>query len=54
MFIGIWQIILILVIIFLIFGPKRLSALGKSLGEALKDFKKAIEDKKEEKKDKET
>ena len=53
MSIGIWQIILILIIVFLIFGPKRLQALGKSLGEAIKGLRKAVDedDKKEEKKD---
>ena len=44
MSIGIWQIILILIIVFLIFGPKRLSALGKSLGEAIKGLRKAVND----------
>ncbi|MBT4763366.1 MAG: twin-arginine translocase TatA/TatE family subunit [Bdellovibrionaceae bacterium] len=39
---SIWQILIVLVIILLLFGPKRIPGLGKSLGEAIRGFKKGI------------
>ena len=43
--ISIWQILIILVIVLVIFGgTKRLKNLGSDLGNALKGFKKAIDD----------
>jgi sec-independent protein translocase protein TatA len=48
--IGIWQLLIVLAIILLIFGTKRLRNLGGDLGGAIKGFKKAMndEDKKNE------
>lgn len=48
--ISIWQLLIILVIVLLLFGTKRLRSLGSDLGGAIKGFKKAVtdEDKKEE------
>ena len=47
--ISIWQILIILVIVLVIFGgTKRLKNLGSDLGNALKGFKKAIDDDKKE------
>lgn len=48
--IGIWQLLIILVIVFMLFGTKRLKGLGGDLGGAIKGFKKAMseEDKKVE------
>lgn len=40
--IGIWQLLIILVIVLLLFGTKRLKGLGGDLGGAIKGFKKAI------------
>ena len=37
-----WEILVILVIVLLIFGPGRLGELGKSLGEGIRNFKKAM------------
>lgn len=37
-----WAIVLIIILIF--FGPSKLPGLGKSLGEAIRDFKKGISD----------
>lgn len=50
--IGIWQLLIVLAIILLIFGTKRLRNLGGDLGGAIKGFKSAMndEDKKEEQK----
>ncbi|MBE8163483.1 MAG: twin-arginine translocase TatA/TatE family subunit [Bdellovibrionaceae bacterium] len=39
------QIILIIAVVVLIFGPKRIPQLGKSIGEAIRGFKKGLEDK---------
>ena len=41
---GISEIILIFAIALLVFGPKKLPELGKSLGKGLCEFKKATED----------
>jgi sec-independent protein translocase protein TatA len=38
-----WHLIIILVIVLLLFGPNRLPNLGKSVGEAIRGFKKGIE-----------
>ena len=42
--ISIWQLLIILVIVLLLFGTKRLRNLGSDLGNAVKGFKKAIDD----------
>ena len=42
--ISIWQLLIILVIVALIFGTKRLRGIGGDLGGAVKGFKKAIND----------
>ena len=47
--ISIWQLVIILVIVLLLFGTKRLKNLGSDLGGAVKGFKSAVKD--EEKKD---
>jgi len=47
--IGIWQLIIILVIVLLLFGTKRLRNLGGDLGGAIKGFKGAMKEDEEEK-----
>lgn len=42
MAIGIWQLLIILVIVALIFGTKRLKSIGSDLGGAVKGFKKSM------------
>jgi sec-independent protein translocase protein TatA len=42
--ISIWQLAIVLVIVVLIFGTKRLGSIGSDLGGALKGFKRAMED----------
>jgi sec-independent protein translocase protein TatA len=37
-----WEILIILFVVLLIFGPGRLGELGKSLGEGIRNFKKAV------------
>jgi sec-independent protein translocase protein TatA len=51
--IGLTEIIFILAIILLLFGPSKFAQLGKSVGEGIKNFKSAVkeeEPKKEEEK----
>ena len=42
--ISIWQLAIVLVIVVLIFGTKRLKSIGGDLGGAIKGFKKAMDD----------
>lgn len=46
--ISIWQLLIILVIVILLFGTKRLKNIGGDLGSAFKGFKKAVKDGEEE------
>ena len=46
--IGIWQLLIILLIVVMLFGTKRLKNLGSDLGGALKGFKTAIKEDEEE------
>ncbi len=41
---GVSELIIIFIIALLVFGPKKLPELGKSLGKGLKEFKKATDD----------
>ena len=47
--IGLWEILLIVGIALLLFGPSKFASLGKSIGEGLRNFKSAV--KEEPKKD---
>lgn len=40
---GLWQLIIIAVIIMLVFGTKKLKNLGEDLGAGIKGFKKAMD-----------
>lgn len=42
--ISIWQLAIVLVIVVLIFGTKRLKSIGSDLGGAMKGFKRAMDD----------
>ncbi|MDC1009540.1 twin-arginine translocase TatA/TatE family subunit [Gammaproteobacteria bacterium] len=42
--ISIWQILIILLVILVLFGGKKIRNMGSDLGEGLKGFKKAIKD----------
>lgn len=39
-----WQLLIILVVVLVIFGTKKLRTVGADLGGAVKDFKKAMND----------
>jgi sec-independent protein translocase protein TatA len=48
-----WEILLILLLVLLVFGPKRLPEMGRSLGKGFREFKDSITGEgKEEKEDK--
>ncbi len=52
--IGIWQMIIVLIIVLLLFGTKKLKNIGGDLGNAIKGFKKAVKDEGVKDEDKET
>ncbi|MGS2717878.1 Sec-independent protein translocase subunit TatA [Eionea flava] len=47
--ISIWQLLIILVIVVLLFGTKRLKGMGADIGGAVKGFKKALNNDDEQK-----
>ena len=49
--ISLWQLLIVLVIVVLIFGTKRLGSIGSDLGGALKGFRKAMGDADKEEED---
>jgi len=40
--IGPWELILLLVVVLLVFGPKRLPEMGRSLGRGIREFKDSV------------
>ena len=46
--IGPWEIAILLVIVLLVFGPKRLHEMGRSLGKGMREFKNSITGKDED------
>ncbi len=40
--IGIWEIAILLLVALLIFGPKRLPEMGRSLGRGMREFKDSV------------
>ena len=44
---GPWELLIILAIVLLIFGPRRLKTLGSDLGTAIKGFRKAVNEREE-------
>jgi sec-independent protein translocase protein TatA len=46
--ISIWQLLIILVIVVVLFGTKRLGSIGSDLGKAIKGFKSAMHEAEEE------
>lgn len=43
--ISLWQLLIVLLIVVLIFGTKKLKGMGGDLGSAVKSFRKAMDDK---------
>ena len=53
---GIWEILLIIVLVLILFGGKKLAGVGKSLGRGIREFKEEVhadDEKTETKKDSE-
>jgi sec-independent protein translocase protein TatA len=40
--ISIWEILLLLLVLLLVFGPKRLPEMGRSLGRGMREFKDSV------------
>ena len=40
--IGIWELLILLLVLLLVFGPKRLPEMGRSLGKGMREFKDSI------------
>lgn len=45
---GIWEIVLIIIVVALLFGGKKLPELGKGLGDGIKNFKNSLTKDKED------
>ncbi len=45
---GVWEWVIILVIVLVIFGASRLTDIGKGLGGAISEFKKAVQEEQDE------
>jgi sec-independent protein translocase protein TatA len=41
---GVWEILIILVVVLLIFGPRRLPEMAKGLGQSVRAFRKELKD----------
>ncbi|WP_163534379.1 twin-arginine translocase TatA/TatE family subunit [Helicobacter suis] len=50
-FTSVWHWLIVLVVILLLFGAKRIPELAKGLGSGIKNFKKAVKEDEEEKKE---
>ncbi len=46
--IGIWEVLILLLVVLPVFGPKRLPEMGRSLGKGMREFKDSITGKDEE------
>ena len=46
--IGPWEILILLVVVLLVFGPKRLPEMGRSMGRGMREFKQSITGKDDE------
>ena len=45
MYPSIWQILIILLVVLILFGHKKIREFGRALGEGLRDFKRGLEGK---------
>jgi sec-independent protein translocase protein TatA len=48
---SIWHWLLVIAVALLLFGPNKLASLGKGLGEGIRNFKSALNEGQQEKKD---
>ncbi len=42
--IGVWEIVVVLLVALILFGPNRLPEMGKALGKAIREFRRATSD----------
>jgi sec-independent protein translocase protein TatA len=42
--VGVWEILILLLVLLLIFGPKRLPSMGRNLGRGMREFKESVTD----------
>ena len=40
--IGIWELLILLLVLLLVFGPKRLPEMGRQLGKGMREFKDSV------------
>lgn len=45
---GIWELLIVLVVVLVIFGPSRLPQMAKGIGQSVREFRKGIKDMKDE------
>ena len=50
--VGIWQLLILLAIVFLLFGATRLPALARAMGQSITEFKKGIKELEDQSEDK--
>ena len=50
--ISIWQLLIILLVVLVLFGSKKLRSIGSDLGQGIKGFKKSINDEESKENDK--
>jgi sec-independent protein translocase protein TatA len=46
--VSVWEILILLLVVLLVFGPKRLPEMGRSLGKGMREFKDSISGKDDE------
>jgi sec-independent protein translocase protein TatA len=46
--IGIWELLILLLVLLLVFGPKRLPEMGRQLGKGMREFKESVSGKEDE------
>ncbi len=49
--IGIWEMLILLLVLLLVFGPKRLPEMGRQLGRGMREFKETISGEKDDRDD---
>jgi sec-independent protein translocase protein TatA len=49
--IGIWELVILMVLLLLVFGAKRLPEMGRSIGHGMREFKDAVTGKEEPERD---
>jgi sec-independent protein translocase protein TatA len=49
--ISVWELLILLVVILLVFGPKRLPEMGRQLGKGMREFKDSITGKDDDEED---